>query len=109
MFFIVSHHWTAPQEDAASKRIIRLMLVHSHPDPRKPWPKLLSLWQNPRKREVIACWESPTRRQLTQVFAGDHPVLRTEIKHVRQLFPPHAQGYNVMKIKTDPNWGPGLK
>ena len=108
MFFLVTHRWSARTESDASKRIIRLMLDAHHGKIGRPWPRLLTLWQNPREAEVIACWEATERRSLERVFKRVKP-LTTEIKHVRQLYPPHVQGYNVMTITTDPDWQHGLK
>jgi hypothetical protein len=108
MFFLVSHRWTPAQDAAASRSLIQLMLTEHPGHRRRPWPRLITLWQNPRQREVTACWESPTRRQLARRLSRER-ALNTEITHVRQLFPPHVQGYNAMEIKTNPNWGPGLQ
>ena len=108
MFFLVTHRWPTPTEPAASKRIIRLMLDAHHGKIGRPWPKLLMLWQNPRAPEIIACWEASSRTSLERVLKNVAP-LRTEIKHVRQLYPPHIQGYNLMTIATDPTWQGKLK
>ena len=106
MFFLVTHTWTAPNDQAASKKLRQLMTDSHYGRIGKPWPKLITLWQNPRTREVHACWESPNRRDLEKVFARER-VLRTEITHVRQLYPPHVQCYNAMEIRPDPDWAPG--
>ena len=108
MFFLVTHRWSAPRDAEASQRLVQLMLDAHHGKIGRPWPRLLTLWQNPREPEVVACWEASDRRSLARVFRRFAP-LTTEIKHVRQLYPPHVQGYNVMNIVTDPAWKPGLK
>jgi hypothetical protein len=108
MFFLVTHRWHAPREPAASKRLIQLMLDAHHGKTGRPWPRLLTVWQNPRAPEAIACWESPDRRTLERVYRRAAP-LTIDIKHVRQLYPPHVQSYNLMTVATDPDWKPGLK
>lgn len=108
MYFLVTHRWEPADDTAASQRLLAILSATPYRAERGEWPRLQTLWQNPREREVIACWESPDRARLTRFFARER-AFTTRITHVRQLYPPHVQGYNAMVIRADPSWKPGLK
>ena len=108
MYFLVSHRWESKDDAAASQRILRLATEAHYRAERGGWPRLLTLWQDPREREAIGCWESPDRARLARVFAGEK-AFATAIRHVRQLYPPHVQGLNAMLLRPDPNWQPGRR
>jgi hypothetical protein len=106
MFFLVTHRWETKDDAAASARLLQLATDAHHRAERGGWPRLASLWQDPRAREVIACWESPSRAKLSRLLARER-LFDTTIRHVRQIYPPHVQGLNAMVIRPDSNWAPG--
>ena len=106
MYFLVTHRWEPMHDAEASQRILRLAAKSHYRAERGGWPRLVLLWQDPREREVVACWESPDRARLARLFAAEK-MLTTAIRHVRQLYPPHVQGLNAMVLRPDPGWEPG--
>lgn len=108
MFFLVTHRWETKDDATASTRLLQLASEAHFRAERGGWPRLAHLWQDPRAREVFACWESPNRARLARLFAREH-AFETTIRHVRQLYPPHIQGFNAMVLRADPDWQTGRK
>ncbi len=102
MFFIVTHSWKPEDEERVSREMIKLMYDCHYGLVGNPWPKLFTLWQDPRKCEILALWESSNRQMLQDVFKDRHG-FETDIRHVRQLYPPHVGCYNLMNIVTKPD------
>jgi hypothetical protein len=105
VFFLVTHTWDPKDEAQVSKEVIRLFYDCHYGLVGNPWPKLFTTWQDPREPRLISLWESSNREMLEAVFAGRSAladVVQTEIRHVRQLYPPHVGCYNLMQIVTRP-------
>jgi len=95
LFFLAIHRWEKKDELEVSKTLIQLFRSVWYGKIGNPWPKLFFVWLDPKRTVAYALWESSDQKPVEELLAKLKYV-KTEIVHIRQIFPPHMDLYTVI-------------
>ena len=99
MFFIVESTWDLKDEAEVTQDIKKLCVQAFYRQIGNPWPKLFYVWHHPKEPKITTLWESSGQKPLADLWA-ERTLYKTEMTHVRQIFPPYVDIYQEIDIKT---------
>ena len=103
MFFIVSHSWDKENYDNVNASIANLFRKSEYGLLGSPWPKLFNFWADPISCKGFSLWEAQNPESLEELLQKIE-YIQSSKQHVKQLYPPHINLYNMMDIQHTNPW-----
>jgi hypothetical protein len=103
MFFIVAHTWEPEDQANVNSSLVNLCRKGHYGLLGDPWPKLFSIWITPDALSGYSLWEAQNPESLEKALSSIMYV-KSSMTHVRQLYPPHVNAYNMLDMTRNNAW-----